>query len=317
MLQSPVSETPHATREALPEDAQYTSTESKLAIISGQSEPSETASDDQLTVASTAATPSKVVDELLGRATVTKGNHEATGLTDDMAVHRRASGENGPPSFSEELALLSSMETQSIGTTSSLASSMMNIKNAFRGMNQAEVFTQGDTQTQSQLLLKPAVQTQFLKRPSRVAAMRLTSGASDNANPRRPTLPRQTTQPPENSANIPGQTTVGRRNSRHQKPDKADVMRCVCGQNREEGATVQCSSCQTWQHLPCYGFTGNSDPRIPEEHTCYTCLLGEDAVTVRRKLQELALRRRTIDIALHDGLSTVDDLASDLSKHCL
>lgn len=317
MLQSSVSETPHATRKALPEDAQYTSTESKLAIISGQSEPSETASDDQLTVASTTATLSTVVDELLGRAAVTKGNHEATGLTDDMAVHRRASGENGPPSFSEELALLSSMETQSIGTPSSLASSMMNIKNAFRGMNQAEVFTQGDTQTQSQLLLKPAVQTQFLKRPSRVAAMRLTNGTSDNANPRQPTLPRQTTQPPENSANISGQTTVGRRNSRHQKPDKADVMRCVCGQNREEGATVQCSSCQTWQHLPCYGFTGNSDPRIPEEHTCYTCLLGEDAVTVRRKLQELALRRRTIDIALHDGLSTVDDLASDLSKHCL
>jgi hypothetical protein len=72
---------------------------------------------------------------------------------------------------------------------------------------------------------------------------------------------------------------------------------------------VQCSYCSTWQHLHCYGFTGAADPRLPEEHVCYWCLLGDTDVENYKSLQKLAVRRRAIFHVAKSGMRTRTDLS--------
>lgn len=72
---------------------------------------------------------------------------------------------------------------------------------------------------------------------------------------------------------------------------------------------VQCSYCSTWQHLHCYGYTGAADPRLPEEHVCYWCLLGDTDVENYKNLQKLAVRRRAVFHVAKSGLRTRTDLS--------
>lgn len=77
---------------------------------------------------------------------------------------------------------------------------------------------------------------------------------------------------------------------------------------------IGCSYCDTWQHFHCYGFTGPDDPRVPEDHACYQCLLaGRDEVTLST-LKELALKRRGMSIALRVGLWRKGNLAKEMGE---
>ena len=96
-----------------------------------------------------------------------------------------------------------------------------------------------------------------------------------------------------------------------------DIVLCQCGHSGEEGDMTECTYCATWQHLHCYGYTGASDPKLPDDHTCYQCLLGDDQQGCLTKMQALALRRRGMHIALRTGLGNMDDFASDLGASIL
>lgn len=58
---------------------------------------------------------------------------------------------------------------------------------------------------------------------------------------------------------------------------------------------VQCESCSKWQHLACHGFLPQTkDPRLPDRHFCYKCLLNNGEQTLLEKMRELAFYRRAI-----------------------
>ncbi|KAJ9652727.1 SET domain-containing protein 3 [Neophaeococcomyces mojaviensis] len=52
-------------------------------------------------------------------------------------------------------------------------------------------------------------------------------------------------------------------------PDEEEyTIKCVCGYNDDDGNTVYCEKCDTWQHIECY-YHGQ---QVPEIHFCTGCL---------------------------------------------
>nr|POE74649.1 meiosis-specific protein hop1 [Quercus suber] len=87
-----------------------------------------------------------------------------------------------------------------------------------------------------------------------------------------------------------------------QKSKAADIVNCACGHIAEEGD----------MHLHCYGYTGSHDPRLPDEHACYKCLLGEEEAILSRRLTDLSLVRRGIHFAQEHGLTTQQQFGKDM-----
>ncbi|OQO11242.1 hypothetical protein B0A48_05498 [Cryoendolithus antarcticus] len=87
-----------------------------------------------------------------------------------------------------------------------------------------------------------------------------------------------------------------------------ETILCACGHAKEEGHMVQCVVCSTWQHLHCYGYTGESDTRLPEDHYCYWCLLGKTDSPTFAILQTLAPQRRGLYFVNEHGMGTKQDL---------
>lgn len=77
---------------------------------------------------------------------------------------------------------------------------------------------------------------------------------------------------------------------------------------------IGCSYCDTWQHFHCYGFTGPDDPRIPEDHACYQCLLAGRDEKALSALNDLALRRRGMSFALRVGLWRKGNLGKTMGE---
>src|SRR6266498_4383564 len=45
-----------------------------------------------------------------------------------------------------------------------------------------------------------------------------------------------------------------------------DKIKCICEDSDDDGYTVQCDYCHTWQHVICVGF----DPAV-EDYKCHNC----------------------------------------------
>ncbi|ORY13070.1 HORMA domain-domain-containing protein [Clohesyomyces aquaticus] len=93
-----------------------------------------------------------------------------------------------------------------------------------------------------------------------------------------------------------------------------DTINCQCEHNEEEDDMINCSFCDTWQHLHCYGYRGSDDPRIPTVHACYDCLLQGAEHELLRELRCLALCRRAIHILQGQEVTNDKELANVL--HC-
>jgi len=50
--------------------------------------------------------------------------------------------------------------------------------------------------------------------------------------------------------------------------DESSTIKCVCGYSHDDGNTVLCEKCDTWQHIACY-YTSAGE--IPEVHECNDC----------------------------------------------
>ncbi|KAL8695143.1 MAG: hypothetical protein Q9218_000311 [Villophora microphyllina] len=111
----------------------------------------------------------------------------------------------------------------------------------------------------------------------------------------------------------------------------AHVVHCQCGFAREEGEMVsmhilrevgvvltkcykqvQCSFCNTWAHLHCYGYLSQE---FPEVHACYRCLFESYDDARLGELQDLALTRRCLWMLYgHDPPQNQAGLARSLGK---
>lgn len=94
----------------------------------------------------------------------------------------------------------------------------------------------------------------------------------------------------------------------------AHVVHCQCWFLGDEGEMVQCSFCDTYQHLRCYGYLPQE---CPKTHACYRCLFqGHDDQRLS-ELQDLALTRRCLWILYgHDVPRSHAELARRLGKSC-
>ncbi|KTW25949.1 hypothetical protein T552_03223 [Pneumocystis carinii B80] len=82
-----------------------------------------------------------------------------------------------------------------------------------------------------------------------------------------------------------------------------DVIRCECGDVSEDsGDMIQCYVCQSWVHAWCYGFISGKDERLPDDHSCYSCLLRKFEPVLYENMKDLALFRRALMIVWEEGL---------------
>ncbi|KAG4304964.1 hypothetical protein PORY_001639 [Pneumocystis oryctolagi] len=85
--------------------------------------------------------------------------------------------------------------------------------------------------------------------------------------------------------------------------DDMSVIRCECGDIAEDsGDMIQCYVCQAWVHAWCYGFISGNDERLPDDHSCYSCLLQKSEPALYESMKDLALFRRALMIVWEEGL---------------
>ena len=67
------------------------------------------------------------------------------------------------------------------------------------------------------------------------------------------------------------------------------TIKCICDYQDDDGNTVLCENCETWQHIDCY-YAGKSPPGEHETHTCVDCeykpLDGKGATERQRAKRE-------------------------------
>lgn len=181
-------------------------------------------------------------------------------------------------------------------TLDTQSSNIPGMQHALLAMMQPENITQGDTQVLLPLkrLPPPPPSTDATESPSRMEAPELVdlrhnipSAAKANLLPAKATQLRFDQQRLRKNA-----LSIAMRSGTHVKRD-GNIIICQCEHAEEEGDMVECATCNTWQHLHCYGYDGIQDRRLRNEHTCYACLSGSDLQSLAI-LRDLAKRRRAV-----------------------
>lgn len=196
---------------------------------------------------------------------------------------------------------------------STQSSGIINMKGALQSMLQPEQITQGDTQTETQSLhrtvpLSVATSTPTCTSNSPSKALIATSPTKT-----KPLLSPSKISILQKSKGYLRQRALKLANcSSKSKITTKEVVLCQCGHSMEEAEMVECVYCGTWQHLHCYGYTGADDPRLPDDHACYQCLLGDEDPANLKKLQHLAAQRRAMHFALQNGLPTQKQFAEKM-----
>ncbi|PWY94465.1 meiosis specific protein Hop1 [Aspergillus sclerotioniger CBS 115572] len=99
------------------------------------------------------------------------------------------------------------------------------------------------------------------------------------------------------------------------KKEDQGTVRCQCGWDGEEAAMVECAFCRTRQHMLCYGYEGAQDPRVPDVHSCYQCLLKPEESRLLREMNSLVLLRRAVRIIQEEGYPSRTSLFTQ-KLHC-
>ncbi|PWW77271.1 hypothetical protein C7212DRAFT_294033 [Tuber magnatum] len=76
---------------------------------------------------------------------------------------------------------------------------------------------------------------------------------------------------------------------------------CECGSSEISDDMICCDLCEGWQHTECYGFTSSQDPRIPDYHVCYSCLLSKFEERLLEEMRGLALFRKAVKLVWDKG----------------
>ncbi|KAK3082277.1 hypothetical protein LTS18_007833 [Coniosporium uncinatum] len=65
--------------------------------------------------------------------------------------------------------------------------------------------------------------------------------------------------------------------------EESSIIKCICGFNDDDGSTVLCEKCNTWQHISCY----YESEKVPDVHECRDCNhrpLDERGASERQRL---------------------------------
>ncbi|KAI7538692.1 hypothetical protein KC331_g10198 [Hortaea werneckii] len=196
--------------------------------------------------------------------------------------------------------------TSSSASQSTSFSALSNMKREFEGMMRSETMSQGDTQSQ------------YFGPPQASASKSTCSPSKLNATIS-PVVKSQVCLIPSKAFEVAKDAQRLRKHARDlaklegKKIKKGHIVLCQCGLKEEGGDMVQCETCQTWQHLPCYGFTGGDDPRLYDIHTCYHCLLADDKTDNLEDLQRLVQKRRVMHFIIQHGARSQNELVDDIN----
>jgi len=214
------------------------------------------------------------------------------------------------------------------------SSQVPEMTNALHGMMHPEQITQGDTQSQHPVHMPPPGSVTATPTTRYGSPSKLTDFGTP-ANRETFSLLPQTQQKIEKRARAlrEGVEEISKKVGSRTK--SGQIILCQCGHaklegdmvglkvvekhaHRSPGFQVQCSVCDTWQHLHCYGYVGDEDTRIPDKHYCYFCVLnGKGDNDIHTALQELARKRRVMYRVNEHGMRTRTDLARDLGETAL
>ncbi|KAG9620164.1 hypothetical protein KCU64_g21888, partial [Aureobasidium melanogenum] len=76
--------------------------------------------------------------------------------------------------------------------------------------------------------------------------------------------------------------------------DDGEII-CICGMRHDDGFSVQCETCNNWQHMICYYPTEADRPGEHQKHYCFDCQprwLDADQAKERQKKQ---IQRQALD----------------------
>ena len=71
------------------------------------------------------------------------------------------------------------------------------------------------------------------------------------------------------------------------------TIKCICGYQDDDGATIQCEACETWQHIECY-YGGKKTPGEKESHFCVEC--APRALDGKRATERQRARREELEL---------------------
>ncbi|MCJ1244959.1 hypothetical protein MMC30_002160 [Trapelia coarctata] len=72
------------------------------------------------------------------------------------------------------------------------------------------------------------------------------------------------------------------------------TIKCICGFDEDDGRTIYCESCETWQHVDCYYYK-KEVPGEQEEHVCADCDRSK-VIDARRAADRQRRRREGIEV---------------------
>src|SRR5690242_2061187 len=78
--------------------------------------------------------------------------------------------------------------------------------------------------------------------------------------------------------------------------DESSTIKCICGFADDDGNTVLCERCDTWQHIVCYY---ESAEHVPDVHECTDC--SPRPVDSRRAADKQRQRKELLNIADRKG----------------
>ncbi|KAI7482037.1 hypothetical protein KC351_g6009 [Hortaea werneckii] len=185
------------------------------------------------------------------------------------------------------------------------SSALSRMKHEFEGMMRSETMSQGDTQ--SQYFGPPQVSASN----SKCSPSMLNATISPVAKSEFCLIPSKASEIARDAHRLRKHARELAK-SEGKKTKKGHILLCQCGLKEEEGDMVQCETCHTWQHLPCYGFTGLDDPRLYDKHTCYHCLLADDKTDSFEALQRLVQKRRIMHFIIQHGVRSQTEFVDDV-----
>ena len=78
--------------------------------------------------------------------------------------------------------------------------------------------------------------------------------------------------------------------------EESSTIKCICGYSDDDGNTVLCEKCDTWQHIVCYY---ESAQHVPDVHECADCL--PRAIDSKSASEKQRLRREVHSIGERKG----------------
>ncbi|KAI4634756.1 hypothetical protein J4E83_002076 [Alternaria metachromatica] len=78
--------------------------------------------------------------------------------------------------------------------------------------------------------------------------------------------------------------------------EESSTIKCICGYSDDDGNTVLCEKCDTWQHIVCYY---ESAQHVPDVHECADCL--PRAIDAKSASEKQRIRREVHSIGERKG----------------